>query len=185
MPDGPAPATDTALDLRRTEYDHPDAARLVAAVQQVYVARYGGTDSTPVDPAQFRPPRGWFVVGYAGGEPVACGGWRLRGRTGNDAVPTDGDAVLKDGDAEIKRMYVVEAARGLGFARRVLAELERSAAEAGALRMVLETGTRQPEAIALYRSSGYYAIPKFGLYRCEPNSRCFAKPLGRRPGRPG
>ena len=49
--------------------------------------------------------------------------------------------------------------------------------------VVLETGTAQPEAIALYASSGYHRIPNFGTYREYPNSRCFAKTLGpvRRP----
>ncbi|HEX4247931.1 MAG TPA: GNAT family N-acetyltransferase, partial [Pseudonocardia sp.] len=59
----------------------------------------------------------------------------------------------------------------------LLAELERTAVEAGARRMVLETGVAQPEAIQLYLSSGYLPIPKFGVYRHAPGSRCFAKPL--------
>jgi hypothetical protein len=42
---------------------------------------------------------------------------------------------------------------------------------------VLETGTKQPEAIALYTSSGYTPAVKFGLYRCHEESRCFARPL--------
>ena len=43
--------------------------------------------------------------------------------------------------------------------------------------MVLETGTAQPEAIALYVSSGYEPAAKFGHYRFEPQSRCYAKGL--------
>jgi GNAT superfamily N-acetyltransferase len=78
---------------------------------------------------------------------------------------------------EVKRMYVVPAARGRGLARTMLAHLERTAAEAGADVVVLETGLRQPEAIALYESSGYRPIPGFGHYRGAPLSRCFAKPL--------
>ena len=66
-----------------------------------------------------------------------------------------GDPELRDGDAEIKRMYVIAAHRGRGIARAVLAELERTAAAAGRRPMVLETGDRQPEAVALYTSSGY------------------------------
>ncbi len=42
--------------------------------------RYGGEDATPVDPAEFAPPLGYFTIGYVHGEPVACGGWRVRGR---------------------------------------------------------------------------------------------------------
>ncbi len=76
------PAERRVLELRPATYDHPDAALLVAAVQREYVQRYGGSDATPVDPAEFAPPRGHFVVGYAAGEPVACGGWRARVRDG-------------------------------------------------------------------------------------------------------
>jgi GNAT superfamily N-acetyltransferase len=71
----------------------------------------------------------------------------------------------------------VPQARGRGLARRILAELEATAAAAGRVRMVLETGTLQPEAIALYSSCGYTPIPKFGLYREDPLSVCLGKPL--------
>jgi ribosomal protein S18 acetylase RimI-like enzyme len=74
-------------------------------------------------------------------------------------------------------MYVAPAGRGRGLARRVLAELEASARAAGVARTILETGTKQPEAIALYTSSGYTRIPGFGVYANEPDCRCFAKPL--------
>jgi len=145
------------LEFRQVGYHDPDAAKLIAEVQQEYVSRYGGEDDTPVDPAEFAPPAGLFVVGYFGDVPVACGGWRAHDTP---------EPYFADGDAEVKRMYVVASARGRGFARLVLAELERTAAERGRLRMVLETGTAQPEAIALYTSAGYAPIPKFGQYRC-------------------
>ena len=74
-------------------------------------------------------------------------------------------------------MFVAAAHRGRGYARAVLAELERTAAAAGRRRTVLETGTRQPEAIALYTSAGYAPMAAFGVYRDSPNCRCFAKPL--------
>jgi GNAT superfamily N-acetyltransferase len=157
------------LELRPVPFIHPDAVALIAAVQQVYVERYGGGDATPVDPAEFAPPRGYFVVGYAEGEPVAAGGFRVRSAGESPE--------LRDGDAEIKRMYVADAHRGRGFARAVLADLERAAAEMGCHRAVLETGTRQPEAISLYRGAGYSPIPPFGLYREHAGCRCYAKPL--------
>jgi GNAT superfamily N-acetyltransferase len=156
-------------------YDHPHARALIAEVQQEYVRRYGEQDITPVDPAEFAPPRGLFLVGYLDGEPVACGGWRAH----------EGDErEFADGDAEIKRMYVVPAARGGGLARAMLATLERTAAEAGRRRIVLETGLKQPEAVALYRSSGYRPMANFGAYRCHPDSLCFAKPVDARPATP-
>lgn len=154
------------IALPRVAFDHPAAARLIAEVQQVYVERYGDVDVTPTDPAEFAAPHGHFLVALAAEQVLGCGGWRAR---------DDGAVGLAPGDAEIKRMYVVPAARGRGVARAVLAELERTALVAGRRRMVLETGTRQPEAIGLYRSSGYRSIPAFGAYRGEPDSRCFAK----------
>ena len=72
-------------------------------------------------------------------------------------------------------MFVLPEHRGRGHARAVLAELERTAVAAGHRRTVLETGTRQPEAIALYVASGYAPIAPFGTYRDSPNCRCFAK----------
>ncbi|SMD02324.1 GNAT family N-acetyltransferase [Lentzea albidocapillata] len=136
---------------------------MIADLQQVYVERYGDVDVTPVDPAQFAAPLGYFVIGYLDDAPVACGGWRV-----NDEL---------DGAAEIKRMYVIDSARGKGLSRLVLAHLELTASEAGLRRMVLETGLRQPEAIALYTSSGYEQIDNFGVYRDHPESRCFGKSL--------
>jgi GNAT superfamily N-acetyltransferase len=165
------------LELSVVSYDHPDAVALVEAVQLVYVERYGGIDATPVDPAEFAPPTGMFLVGYLNGAPVCCGGWRTYSACADGDSDGEADADA-DADAELKRMYVVDQARGRGFARRLLAELERTAMAAGARRMVLETGTRQPEAIGLYRSAGYQPIPAFGVYRCAPRSRYFGKPLG-------
>ena len=98
------------------------------------------------------------------------GAWRRR---------TDLESLGLGVVAEIKRMYVVPAARGAGHARTVLAELERTAAEAGIEALVLETGLRQPEAIELYTSSGYTPVRPFGLYRDSPLNRCFGKRLAK------
>jgi len=141
----------STLELREEPYDGPAAQALVDAVQQEYVARYGGPDETPVAPAEFAPPAGRFLVGYVGTRPVATGGLR---RIASDTV-------------EIKRMFVAAEFRGQGFARQVLARLEEIALELGATRVVLETGTRQPEAIELYRSSGYTPLEGFGHYAAD------------------
>jgi GNAT superfamily N-acetyltransferase len=148
--------------IEAVSYDHPEAARLVAEVQQEYVTRYGGEDQTPVDLAEFAPPRGLFLIGYDGTAVVACGGWRTH-----------------DTDAEIKRMYVARAARRRGLARLMLAELERTARAAGHHRVILETGSKQPEAVALYRSAGYAQIPAFGHYAGSPQSMHLGKVLDR------
>jgi GNAT superfamily N-acetyltransferase len=137
------------------------AQELIAGVQAEYVVRYGDPDETPVDPTEFVPPNGLFLVGYLDGIAVATGAFR---RHAENAV-------------EIKRMYVVPEARGKGLSRVMLAALEHRARLAGASRVVLETGNLQPEAISLYASSGYERIPGFGHYACAPGSISFAKKL--------
>ncbi|MGH1563119.1 GNAT family N-acetyltransferase [Mumia sp. DW29H23] len=154
--------TTVPLHIRAVGYDHADAVTLIAEVQAEYVRRYGSPDEGPTDAAQFRAPGGVFAVAYdVDGTPVATGGWRLLG----------------DGRAEVKRMYVRESARGRGYARRVLAWLEATAAEAGAAEVILETGRLQPEAIALYRSAGYADVEPFGYYAQDPLSVYLGKAL--------
>lgn len=141
-------------------YDDPVVQLLVAETQQVYRERYGGPDETPIKAAEFTPPNGLFVLAYLGDEPAAIGGWRRR--TGDPSTPLPGRH-----PAEIKRMFVRTHLRGLGLARAVLAHLESTAAAAGIDQLVLETGSRQPEAISLYQSSGYTPIAAFGIYAEE------------------
>ncbi len=160
---------DAAPDLRieRVAITHPDAHLLVEAVQEEYVARYGGRDESPVDPRDFEDPLGQFFVGYLDGVPVATGAWRR-----SSVVALGADVT-----AEVKRMYVVPPAQRRGIARRMLAHLELTAAEAGVEALVLETGTKQPEAIALYLACGYEPVPAFGYYAGAPLSRTFGRRL--------
>ncbi len=78
---------------------------------------------------------------------------------------------------EIKRMYVSPDARGRGIGRAVLAALEAEARTLGIARLVLETGLRQGEALALYEGAGFSRIPPFGEYVNSPLSLCMAKDL--------
>lgn len=155
------------LEIKRVGYGHPDAALLIEEVQAEYVVRYGSRDETPLDPLMFEPPDGSFYVAYLDGVAVATGAWR------RSTVRAFGTTRT----AEIKRMYVVPAARGRRVARRMLAHLEVDAAAHGAEAIVLESGLRQPEAIELYESSGYTSIPSFGYYRFARLSRCYGRRL--------
>ncbi|MER6534449.1 GNAT family N-acetyltransferase [Streptomyces sp. 900105755] len=158
------------MNIRPVAFDHPDAVKLNDEVQAEYQLRYGdGGDATVLDTADFAPPNGIYLIAYDESDrPVATGGWRSQDANGEGNL---------DGDAELKRMFVIESMRGRGLARRMLTALEADARAAGRLRMVLETGTKQPEAIALYTSSGYEPCVKFGYYRHHDASRCFAKAL--------
>jgi GNAT superfamily N-acetyltransferase len=166
----PAPGASSVgrWTVDRVPITHPDAVLLVEQVQEEYVVRYGGRDESPIDAAEFEDPTGMFFLGRLDGVPVVTGAWRRR---------TDVTLAGTTRTVEIKRMYVAPAARGLGLARRMLAHLEDTARTAGIEAVVLETGMRQPEAIALYASSGYARIPGFGYYKDSPLSRCFGKPL--------
>ncbi|MEV0258720.1 GNAT family N-acetyltransferase [Streptomyces sp. NPDC050732] len=166
-----ATSASASVELRTVTFAHPDAVRLNDRVQLEYAERYGDDgDLTPLDPTMFEPPRGLYLIAYdANGTALATGGWRAM---------DENEENYQDGDAELKRMYVTPEARGLGLARRILAALEDDAKAAGRTRMVLETGTKQPEAITLYTSSGYTPAPeKFGYYRFDDLSRCYAKLL--------
>ncbi|MCX4847428.1 GNAT family N-acetyltransferase [Streptomyces sp. NBC_00893] len=158
------------MNIHPRPFGHPDAVKLNDQVQLEYAERYGDEgDVTPLDPTMFEPPNGLYLLAYDERDrPVATGGWRTQDRN---------DEGYSDGDAELKRMFVIPEGRGNGLARRLLAALEDDARAAGRVRMVLETGDRQPEAIALYASSGYVPCEKFGHYRMYESSRCFAKAL--------
>jgi len=101
------------------------------------------------------------IVAYENGVPVGCG-----------AIKAYSPEAM-----EVKRMYVPPSHRRAGVASRVLGELEKWAAELQYKRCVLETGKRQPEAIALYTRSGYAIIPNYGQYENMENSVCFEKKL--------
>lgn len=151
--------------LTDAAYDDEVAVALIDEVQQEYVVRYGGPDDAPVDIGEFAPPGGLFVVAWVDGTPVGCAGLR---RHGDEVV-------------EIKRMFVRPTHRRRGLGRHLLRALEQRARALGYRRLILETGTPQPEAIGLYVSEGYAPIAGFGYYRDAPLSRCFAKQLAPSP----
>jgi putative acetyltransferase len=101
------------------------------------------------------------IVAYEDGVPVGCGAIRA----------------FSPEAMEVKRMYVLPEKRGMGVASVVLSALEGWAKELGYKKTVLETGKRQPEAIALYTNRGYLVTPNYGQYAGVENSVCFEKAL--------
>jgi putative acetyltransferase len=154
------------IAIEDTPLDAPDALAIIGRLNAELDARYPepGANFFRLDPDEVRPGRGAFVLARTGGIAIACGGVRLL------------EGVLPR-TAEIKRMFVDPAARGRGIAARVLEALKDRARSLGALRLMLETGARQPEALALYARAGFERIAPFGEYVGSPHSVCMAVDL--------
>jgi putative acetyltransferase len=103
----------------------------------------------------------YAIVAYAGNEPVGCGAIKE----------------YSPDSMEVKRMYVLPEKRGNNIGSIILKELEQWAGELKYKKCLLETGKRQPEAIALYKKNQYRIIPNFGQYEHVENSVCFEKTL--------
>ncbi|QAY66620.1 GNAT family N-acetyltransferase [Paenibacillus protaetiae] len=151
------------VELLVVETEHPDLHALIEKLDADLLARYGDADE--IFGVDFNDPdvkQMVFVVAYAEGRAVGCGGIR---------------PYRKQGYAELKRLYVDPACRNRGVASRILAFLEGEALRLGFTVMRLETGAPQPESIQLYAKYGYKPIPRFGPYADSESSLCFEKPI--------
>ncbi|MBW4632101.1 MAG: GNAT family N-acetyltransferase [Iphinoe sp. HA4291-MV1] len=108
-------------------------------------------------------PGAAFVVARLDGQSIGCGAIR----------PFD-----EQGVAEVKRMFVIPAMRGRGISKQILTKLENTARSLGYTATILETGTRQPEAMALYEKAGYKHCYCWGKYINSSWSICYRKELG-------
>lgn len=138
------------MRFERADAGVEPAAALIVAMRDELAALYGPltAQSPSATPEELSPPGGYCLVGYDDAGAAVCVGGvkRLKGT---------------EGTGEIKRMYVVPAARGRGVARRLLTALEDEARRLGYARARLDTGPRQPHARALYVSVGYQEIPDY------------------------
>lgn len=146
--------------LLRTDSENPDFVSLVKLLDTDLAIRDGNDHSFYAQFNKIDMIR-HAVVAYEDDVPVACGAIKE----------------FEPGAMEVKRMYTLPAHRGKRIAATVLAELEKWAAEMNYHRCVLETGKKQPEAIALYQRCGYVIIPNYGQYAGIENSVCFEKVL--------
>ncbi len=146
------------LQLKRTNSDDSDFISLVRLLDADLAIR-DGDDHAFYDQFNKVANLRHALVFYENGRPVACGAFKH----------------FDEKTVEIKRMYTLPDMRGRGIASQILSALERWAHEEGYVRCVLETGKKQPEAIALYLKSGYAIIPNYGQYAEVENSVCFEK----------
>ncbi len=146
------------ISIIRTDSTNPDFQKLVKALDSELAIRDGEehgfySQYNKIDAIK------QAIVLYQGPKAVACGAIKPYSET----------------SAEVKRMYTLPEYRGKGLAAHVLNELEQWAAQLGFEKCILETGIRQPEAIALYKKCGYTLIPNYGQYAGVANSVCFEK----------
>lgn len=149
------------IDIRPATIAAALASRIFDELDADLQTRYPASWIPPTDAGQYEGAGGCVVLASAGSDVIGCGAFRL----------FDSDTV------EIKRMFVRRGSRGRGIARRILETLELEARGRGYTTVVLETGTRQPEAIALYITCGYEPIERYGAYAQYARSVCFRKQL--------
>jgi len=136
------------IEIKRVRGDSAPARAIVRAMEDWVTANFGPTTpdrTSTVRPEEMVPPDGVFVLVVDGERVVAGAGIRR----------------LDDGVGEIKRMFVMEDARGQGHARRLLEGLEAAAVDLGYERLRLDTAQSMTTAMGLYRRSGYRDIPDY------------------------
>ena len=148
------------IRLLRTNSENPDFLNLVKLLD-AGLAIVDGDDHSFYSQFNKIDKIRYVVVAYENEKPVGCGAIKE----------------FESGTMEVKRMYVSPDERKKGIASRILNELESWASELSCTRCLLETGKRQPEAIGLYKKSGYKQIPNYGQYTGVENSVCFEKIL--------
>lgn len=146
------------IALKRTNSEDPDFIKLVWLLDADLARRDGEEHAFYAQFNKIDKIR-YVVLAYEEEKAVGCG-----------AIKEHGPDTM-----EVKRMYVAPESRGKGVAGRILTELESWATDLGYTACVLETGKKQPEAIALYQKYGYQVIDNYGQYTGVENSVCFRK----------
>jgi len=146
--------------ILRTDASNNDFIELVAALDDELAER-DGDDHSFYDQFNKIEDIKYAVIFYHNKTPVACG-----------AIKEHNEDAM-----EVKRMYTLPAFRGKGLASKTLFELENWARELGYTKCILETGKRQPEAIALYHKNNYVRTANYGQYIGVDNSVCFERIL--------
>ena len=158
-----------AVEIRRMPYGTPAATELLAAMDAEMGALYG-------DAREVRDPAMGELIDVAltvhpEQMVAAVGAFDSDDLVGHAALRPFEDAL------EVKRVIVRSDHRGQGISKLLMLEVEAIARERGVSRLVLQTGDRQHEAVALYLRIGYVPIDRFGAYAPIPFFLCFGKTL--------
>ncbi|WP_375102719.1 GNAT family N-acetyltransferase [Paenibacillus sp. RS8] len=156
----------TEVNFEVVDPENADLRKLITFLDEELKMRYPHETIYVVDFEDPKVKEMTFVVAYLNGKPVGCGGLRPL-----DYIGTEKSAM------ELKRFYVDSSYRKMGIATNMLLFLEAQAIAAGFREIRLETGIKQPEAIALYVKHGYQPIDLFGPYIGDPDSLCYGKIL--------
>ena len=148
------------IRTKRTNSNDKDFPGLVRELDKDLRSRYGA-EQEEFDKFNKIENLETVIIAYTGNEAVGCGCFKK----------FDTDSV------EVKRMFVATNHQRKGIGAAILNELEKWAAETGHRSILLETGTRQPEAIQLYKKLGYQVIPNFDPYIGNILSICMKKEL--------
>jgi len=154
------PTEGDAPSVTPTDTGDPEFVALTRELDRELRGTYGALQDS-YDSLNLLPPGLPAAIARADGEAVGCGALKPSGY----------------GAFEVKRVYVRPDWRGKGLAKRVMHALALRARSLGGRRLVLETGSRQAAAIALYEGLGFARIPNFGEYAGNENSLCMAKDL--------
>lgn len=148
------------ISIKRTDSNDIDFPGLIRELDKDLRSRYGA-EQEEFDKFNKIENLETVIIAYSNYDPIGCGCFKK----------FDTDSV------EVKRMFVEKIHQGKGIGKAILNELEKWAAEIGYGSMVLETGTRQLEAIHLYKKLGYQIIPNFSPYIGNELSICMKKDL--------
>lgn len=170
MTRGAAPST-AGFSAVEVTWDDPEAVRLRDAFDLEMASRYGD-DASATDTGAVRLASAFAIDREA---LLAC--VLLRADDGRGPAAAHGALFDRPdlGAVELRKVVVDPSFRGRRLGHRIMAELETRAAARGARRLVLDTGPRQPDAIALYVARGYTRVAVFAPYTAIPRAICFEK----------
>jgi GNAT superfamily N-acetyltransferase len=141
--------------------DTADAVALITELENILAPNYPIESRHGLSVERLIAEAVAFFVIRSDGKLAGCGGIKLFGSE----------------YGELKRMYVRPQFRGAGLAKRLIDHLAAYACEQGVYLLRLETGIHQKEAIGLYERMGFQLIPPFGIYKPDPLSLCYEKPI--------